>query len=44
MQAFALNVVCDRKELIYICISSIILTQGSKEANPFQTDLSIWKD
>lgn len=44
IQAFALNVVHNKKELIYICISSIILTQGSKKVNPFQTDLSIWKD
>lgn len=32
---------CNRKELIYICVSTIILAQRSKRANPFQTDLSI---
>lgn len=43
MQELALNVMCNRREMIYICIGTIIPAQGSKRANPFQTDLSIEK-
>lgn len=43
MQELALNVVCNRREVIYICIGTIIPAQGSERAYPFQTDWSTEK-